>query len=185
MPPPIPGGVVTTVNGKADMNVPTDDKDLDEQYELEMRSLGIKPVKEKEVTGEAQKQKDYYAGFRSCVVLMWMFMNFALAAGILNSAGLDRMTNNDAETERKRSQVYLAVVLWSVAGLSAFRFLGCTWFLILRLVSFCCIRLWAGFADEVWCSFVGCRVARPTMGVVSRFQWRRGSFLRVVLGWSV
>lgn len=123
------------------MNVPTDDKDLDEQYELEMHSLTVKPVKEKEVTSESQKQKDYYAGFRSCVVLVWMFTNFALAAGILNTAGLDRLTTDDAATERKRSQTYLAVVLWSVAGLSAFRFLGCTWFLILRMVSLRCVHL--------------------------------------------
>lgn len=142
------------------MNVPTDDKDLDEQYELEMRSLGVKPVKEKEVTSESQKQKDYYAGFRSCVVLMWMFMNFALAAGILNSAGLERITSNDAETEKRRSQIYLAVVLWSVAGLSAFRFLGCSWFLILRMVSllcpicFCVVRL---VLLTGWCSFAECR----------------------------
>lgn len=133
VPPPIKGGTVTTVDGKADMNVPTDDKDLDEQYESELRSLAIKPEKEIEKPSETQKQKDYYAGFRSCVVLVWMFTNFALAAGILNSAGLDRMTDNDAAVESQRSKVYLAVVLWSVAGLSAFRFLGCSWFLILRL----------------------------------------------------
>lgn len=135
MPPPIKNGAVTTVNGKADMNVPTDDKDLDEQYEAEMRLLGVKPVIEKEVTSETQKQKDYYAGFRSCVVLAWMFTNFALAAAILNSAGLERISKNDAQVEQQRSRVYLAVVLWSVAALSAFRFLGCSWFLILRLVS--------------------------------------------------
>lgn len=117
------------------MNVPTDDKDLDEQYELEMHTLTVKPEKKEEVASESQKQKDYYAGFRSCVVLGWMFTNFALAAGVLNTAGLDRLTADDAATETKRSQVYLAVVLWSVAGLSAFRFLGCSWFLILRMVS--------------------------------------------------
>ncbi|KAL0639315.1 hypothetical protein Q9L58_001541 [Maublancomyces gigas] len=133
VPPPIKDGAVTTINGKANMNVPTDDKDLDEQYELEMHTLTVKPEIPKEVASESQKQKDYYAGFRSCVVLGWMFTNFALAAGVLNTAGLDRLTNDDQATETKRSQVYLAVVLWSVAGLSAFRFLGCTWFLILRM----------------------------------------------------
>lgn len=168
------------------MNVPTDDKDLDEQYELEMRSLGVKPVKEKEEISVSQKQKDYYAGFRSCVVLMWMFMNFALAAGILNSAGLERISTNDSETERKRSQVYLAVVLWSVAGLSAFRFLGCTWFLILRMVSLRFIRLWG----SVWltrCGLVPWSVGRQGCFLASSpIWWRRGrlffssSFLRVV-----
>lgn len=117
------------------MNVPTDDKDLDEQYEAELKVLAEKAVIEEEKPSETQVQKDYYAGVRSCVVLVWMFSNFALAATILNSAGLERASSNDQESEAKRSRIYLAVVLWSVAGLSAFRFIGASWFLILRMVS--------------------------------------------------
>ena len=76
-------------------------------------------------------------------MLVWIFSNFALAATILNGAGLDRLTvgkdglpeaDNAAVVEAERSTIYLSIVLWSVAGLSAFRFLGATWFLIVRLV---------------------------------------------------
>ena len=85
-----------------------------------------------------EKQVDYYKGVRSGVVLFWIFSNFALSAVILNSAGLDRVTlkpGEDAKAEEtRRSTIYLSIVLWSVAGLSAFRFLGATWFLIVRLV---------------------------------------------------
>ncbi|KAL7270270.1 hypothetical protein RUND412_007031 [Rhizina undulata] len=132
-PPPIKNGSVTTKDGKADMNVPADDKDLDEQYEAEMQVLSVKPPKVVEAPDEGQIQKDYYAGVRSGVVLAWIFTNFALSATILNSAGLERATNNDAASETERSNIYLAVILWSVAGLSAFRFLGASWFLILRM----------------------------------------------------
>jgi len=135
VPPPIKNGAVKTVDGKADMNVPTDDKDLDEQYEAEIKVLAEKFVPEPEKPNDAQIQKDYYAGVRSCVVLVWMFSNFALAATILNSAGLDRASGDAEKSAQERSKIYLAIVLWSVAGLSAFRFLGATWFLILRMVS--------------------------------------------------
>jgi chitin synthase len=134
VPPPIKNGAVKTVDGKLDMNVPTDDKDLDEQYLAELKVLTEKAVVEEEKISDSQKQKDYYAGVRSCVVLAWIFSNFGLAAGILNSAGLDRISVDDQKTEKERSRIYLAIVLWSVAGLSAFRFIGATWFLILRMV---------------------------------------------------
>jgi chitin synthase len=142
VPPPIKNGKVTTTDGKADLNVPSDDKDLDEQYEAEMRVLSTRAVvKVKEVDDvqkekdDLQKQKDYYAGVRSGVVLAWMFTNFALAAVILNSGGLNRLASGNEEmVAGQRSAIYLRVVLWSVAALSAFRFIGATWFLVLRLV---------------------------------------------------
>jgi chitin synthase len=137
VPPPIKDGAIKTdASGKTTVNVPSDDKDLDSQYEAEMAVLATKAIVEKKEVNEAQKQKDYYAGVRSGVVLAWMFTNFALAAGVLNSAGLDRLVKGNGQViESERSKIYLAVVLWTVAALSAFRFLGCTWFLVIRLVS--------------------------------------------------
>jgi chitin synthase len=136
VPPPIKNGEVTTAGGEADLNVPSDDKDLDEQYEAEMSVLSKPAEKEVKKVNEMQAQKDYYAGIRSGVVLAWIFTNFALSAVILNSAGLDRLgASDDQSVEGTRSKIYLRVILWSVAALSAFRFLGATWFLILRLVS--------------------------------------------------
>lgn len=136
VPPPIVGGTVKTSDGQASVSVPGDDKDLDEQYEAEMNVLSKKAVAEVRKVDETQSQKDYYAGVRSGVVLAWMFTNFALAAAILNSAGLDRLVSGDDDSvESARSKLYLAIILWTVAALSAFRFLGCTWFLVLRMVS--------------------------------------------------
>jgi chitin synthase len=50
-------------------------------------------------------------------------------AVVLSTAGLERVSTD----ETKKSTIYLAVVLWSVAGLSAFKFLGAMWFLIVRM----------------------------------------------------
>lgn len=124
------------------MNIPSDDKDLDAQYEAEMAVLATKFEPPKKTINKEEAQVDYYKGVRSGVVLFWIFSNFALSATILNSGGLERLTvakGEDAQAvQARRSIIYLSIVLWSVAALSAFRFLGATWFLILRLVRISC-----------------------------------------------
>lgn len=125
--------------GKVDVNIPTDDADLNTQYENEMRVLAVKAPKEVKVASPSEKQEDYYKGFRSAVVLIWMFCNFALAAVVLSTAGLERVVVKGKESSTQRSTIYMAVVLWSVAGLSLFRFVGACWFLTVRMVSPHCI----------------------------------------------
>ena len=119
--------------GKVDVSIPTDDGDLNAQYENEMKVFAVKAEKEVKVPSASEKQEDYYKGFRSAVVLVWMFCNFALAAVVLSTAGLERVDVKSNDTQR--STIYMAVVLWSVAGLSLFRFIGAMWFLIVRMVS--------------------------------------------------
>ena len=120
--------------GRVDVNIPQDDGDLNAQYEAEMKKIEQKAPKEVKVIKESEKQEDYYKGFRSAVVLAWMFCNFLLAATVLSTAGLDRVNLKSNETQR--STIYMAVVLWSVAALSLFRFCGAVWFLVVRLVSY-------------------------------------------------
>lgn len=70
-----------------------------------------------------------------------MFCNLALCAAVLNTSGFQNLyiaktptldANGQDATASTRSEIYLAVILWSVAGLAAFRFVGSFWFLILR-----------------------------------------------------
>jgi chitin synthase len=117
--------------GKVDVNIPTDDTDLNAQYEAEMRKIVTKAPVEQRIPSPSEKQEDYYKGFRSQVVLLWIVCNFGLVAVVLSTAGLERITTNS--NENTKSAVYLAVVLWSVAGLSFFKFVGAMWFLIVRL----------------------------------------------------
>lgn len=123
--------------GKVDVNIPQDDGDLNAQYDAEMIKIAQKAPKEIKSVSDEEKQEDYYKGFRSSVVLVWIFCNFALAAVVLSAAGLERInTDEDPDnTDDQRSTIYMAVVLWSVAGLSLFRFIGAMWFLIVRMVS--------------------------------------------------
>ncbi len=99
-----------------------------------MAKIAEKAPKDVKVITTAERQEDYYKGFRSAVVLAWMFMNFALSAVVLSTGGLERVQLGSKE-DGQRSTIYMAVVLWTVAGLSAFRFGGAVWFLVVRFVS--------------------------------------------------
>lgn len=124
--------------GKVDVNIPQDDGDLNAQYESELAKFAMKPPKEVAVISEEEKQADYYKGFRSAVVLAWVFCNFALGAVVLSAAGLETLQSNSTNSQsvaNHRSMIYMSVVLWSVAGLSLFKFTGAMWFLVVRMVS--------------------------------------------------
>ena len=116
-------------DGKVDVTIPTDDADLNQQYLSEVQVFSSKAPPEKRVFTASEKQEDYYKGFRSAVVLIWMGCNIALVAVVLSTSG-DQTLRLDGETEdNTKAQIYMAVVLWSVAGLSAFRFIGVSHFL--------------------------------------------------------
>lgn len=131
---------VNTKDGQGKTDLP-DEGDLNAQYQREVSLFSQKHVEVKSAPTPAQlqeKQMDYYRGVRTGVVLIWMITNFALAAVVLSAGGLDRITpgksaEDQAEQEQERSNVYMSVVLWSVAALSAFKFLGALWFLIVRM----------------------------------------------------
>jgi chitin synthase len=127
-----PGGMV-------DVMIPQDDGDLNAQYTAELRRFAQKPEKVVVKQNKADQQEDYYKSFRSNVVTAWMITNFILVAAVLNISGFERI--DTSKTTQQNSTIYLAVILWSVAGLSLFRFTGACWFLVVRLVSIIpCLR---------------------------------------------
>jgi len=126
-----------------------------------LAKFATKPPKEKPNISEEDRQADYYKGFRSAVVLAWVFCNFALGAVVLSAAGLETFDNtsstnstNQDKTQTERSMIYMEVVLWSVAALSMFKFIGAMWFLVVRMVSFICCSLHA-WAHTNWVQFRG------------------------------
>ncbi|KFY28642.1 hypothetical protein V493_02825 [Pseudogymnoascus sp. VKM F-4281 (FW-2241)] len=120
-------------DGKVDVTIPTDDADLNQQYLSEVGVFASKAPPEKRVFSASEKQEDYYKGFRSSVVLIWMGCNIALVAVVLSTGGESNLTLDGATADNSKANTYMAVVLWSVAGLSAFRFLGAMWFLVVRM----------------------------------------------------
>jgi chitin synthase len=125
--------VKVKADGKVDVSIPTDDGDLNQQYAAELKLIESKAKKEIRVVSDSEKQEDYYKGFRSFVVLFWVGCNIALVAVILGTNGNSSLTVGGSEEDNTKATTYLLVILWSVAGLSAFRFIGAMWFLIVRM----------------------------------------------------
>ena len=121
--------------GKVDVNIPQDDGDLNSQYDEQMKVISQKPPPETNKISAADAQEDYYKNFRTNVVIVWLISNLLLISVIL-STGLDQLDpGNKDQTEQNRSIIYMQVVLYAVAGLSLFRFIGAMWFLVVRMVS--------------------------------------------------
>ncbi|KAF9927298.1 Chitin synthase, class 1 [Mortierella alpina] len=111
------------------VDVPTDEKDINEHYQLALDSL-LDRVEEAPQKRDAKtKQEDYYKAFRTRLVILWCASN-ALLVSIITYSGENRTGTYDA-----RSKAYLGFVLWSVAFLSAFRFIGSVVYILLRLIS--------------------------------------------------
>nr|AAF00101.1 chitin synthase 3 [Neurospora crassa] len=129
---------VNTKDGQGKTDLP-DEGDLNASYERELQVFSRKYVKPVTAPTSAQleeKQMDYYRGVRSMVVLVWMITNFALCAVVLSTAGLERIDPEEGSQEQqttKRATIYMSVVLWSVAVLSGFKFVGACWFLVVRM----------------------------------------------------
>ncbi|ODO12122.1 hypothetical protein I350_00908 [Cryptococcus amylolentus CBS 6273] len=119
------GAVKSSSDNKdeVDVDLPVEQKDINAVYAAELGVLSTKAPKEVTVVSEDQKQEDYYKNFRTNVLLAWTMSNGALTAAILQSSS---GTSSVATT-------YMGVLLYTVAGLAFFRFLGSTIYLIVRL----------------------------------------------------
>jgi chitin synthase len=111
----------------------------DIQYAKELSLLSEAPEEEVVTAKPDDIKKSYYASVRSGIVMGWIFSNLALCTLVLKAGSIGVITKSavtEEQAEAKNSGIYLFVVLWSVAALSAFRFVGSLWFLVHRKVSF-------------------------------------------------
>ncbi|KAF8948706.1 Chitin synthase, class 1 [Haplosporangium gracile] len=115
--------------GEVTVDVPTEDTDINDSYMKAVGSLREKTVEQEQKRDAKTKQEDYYKAFRTRLVLLWCASN-GLLVSIVTYSG-----SNLTGTYDSRSKTYLGFVLWSVAFLSAFRFVGSVAYIILRLVT--------------------------------------------------
>ncbi|KAI8381355.1 chitin synthase 1 [Radiomyces spectabilis] len=111
-----------------EVELPTEQKDLNEQYEeacLDLRKIVQEPVVHRDAK---TKQEDYYRSFRTRLVLAWIITNLALVAVVTNTHELIWLGSYE-----ERTNFYLGIILWSVAGLAAVRFLGAVLYLIMKI----------------------------------------------------
>lgn len=109
---------------KVVMEMPTEQLDIDSGYDEALRNLRDRIEEPEPPTPESQLQEDYYRAVRTYMVSIWMVCNALLAMIVSDVYGTTSGANN----------VYLAIILWSVAALAAFRAVGSTAFAILNLI---------------------------------------------------
>jgi chitin synthase len=139
------GVVKVGSDNKVEVDVPSKDEDIDHEYDRVLKILAKPRPEEKQKRDASTKQEDYYKSFRTRVVLAWLISNLALIVGILHSN--TSITGISVSGSPTTANVYLTVgmslidieiltfslVLWSVAALAAFRFIGSMLYLIIRL----------------------------------------------------
>jgi len=139
------GVVKVGSDNKVEVDVPSKDEDIDHEYDRVLKILAKPRPEEKQKRDASTKQEDYYKSFRTRVVLAWLISNLALIIGILHSNS--SITGISVSGSQTTANVYLTVgmslldieiltfslVLWSVAALAAFRFIGSMLYLIIRL----------------------------------------------------
>lgn len=114
--------VVMKRDGMVEVSLPSDQLDIDTGYDNVLHSLRERiPTHDGNVSA-AVRGTDYYRNIRSLVVLIWMICNLLLVMLITQFWNLDRPGNN----------VYLQIVVWSMAVFAACRSIGSSIFLIQR-----------------------------------------------------
>lgn len=193
---------------KLEVEVPTSLSDIDRKYNESVQLLekphvdipyeNLSPaaqlLKQEEIKSQKEESnKDYYALFRSSVVLIWIFTNLIVVIVVLNLSGLEAVDSDSTSTSTStptsaataesltrllsrrtienvsgyiaevyelvarqaadsgasdnsqnctelgsggstiRTEIYLTVILWCVAALAAYRFIGAMLYLLFRL----------------------------------------------------
>lgn len=117
-------------DGTFDVKIPVLKEEINQSYLNQLEKIK-KPLEKSESGGEATNE-DYYAFIRSMTVLVWMFSNFLIIALVLETGGFNQFAADADLQKTSRSEIFLTVILWTVAFMALFRFVGCIYYLIGR-----------------------------------------------------
>lgn len=118
-------GTAKTIDGKTVLlDMPSEQLDIDSGYDAALRNLRDRLEVPEPPLSDAQMQEDYYRAVRTYMVSIWMIANLILAMAVSEVYGVDSGGTN----------VYLSIILWSVAGLALIRAVGSTVYALLHLI---------------------------------------------------
>lgn len=141
------GKIQSKEDGTVKMEIPISSKEIEANYNKYREVLDTpKPEEKEDESSFEEKKTSYYAKVRSLVIIIWIMSNFIIVAVVLETGGIgqyesiDKITSPDSTVNTvsilsDRSTVYFSIVLWLVAFMAAFRFLGCCFYLIKRIVN--------------------------------------------------
>ncbi|KAF9892337.1 Chitin synthase, class 2 [Aspergillus nanangensis] len=118
-------GAARIVNGSiVEVEMPSEQLDIDSGYDAALRNLRDRLEVPEPPVSESQLQEDYYRAVRTYMVSVWMVANVILGMAVSEVYGVDAGGTN----------VYLAIILWSVAVLALIRVIGSTTYAVLLVV---------------------------------------------------
>ncbi|PKY05611.1 chitin synthase A [Aspergillus campestris IBT 28561] len=118
-------GAARIINGSiVELEMPSEQLDIDSGYDAALRNLRDRLEVPEPPVSENQLQEDYYRAVRTYMVVIWMTANVILAMSVSEVYGVESSGTN----------VYLAIILWSVAILALVRVIGSTTYAVLLLV---------------------------------------------------
>ncbi|KAG8897291.1 Chitin synthase, class 2, partial [Tulasnella sp. 403] len=120
-------------NEMLEVQLPTAREDVDALWAASRNTLRNKPPPEKEHRDAATKQADRDRNTRTNVVLVWVGTNMAMIL-IFTSTTFTNWVANVSGKTGSTFNPYLIFLFYSLAGLSAVRFFGSSFYLILRLL---------------------------------------------------
>jgi chitin synthase len=127
------GAAKVREDGSYDVAIPIHQEAINQSYLNQLEK--IKRPQEPPQSSGGQSNEDYYAFVRSMTVLVWMFTNFIIIALVLETGGVSDFEASSGlpVTKDLRAKVFLTVILWLVAFMALFRFIGCTLYLFQRI----------------------------------------------------
>lgn len=123
------GSATIREDGTFDVKIPVLKEEINQSYLNQLEK--IKDPQAPSKGGSDGTNEDYYAFIRSMTVLVWMFSNFLIVALVLETGGVNQLSKKK-DNVSSRSKAFLTVILWTVAFMALFRFIGCTVYLIRR-----------------------------------------------------
>ncbi|KAL4769695.1 chitin synthase A [Aspergillus nidulans var. acristatus] len=118
-------GTARVINGSiVEVEMPSEQLDIDSGYDAALRNLRDRLEVPDPGVSESQQQEDYYRAVRTYMVSVWMVANVVLAMAVSEVYGVGSSGTN----------VYLAIILWSVAVLAIIRAIGSTAYAVLYLI---------------------------------------------------
>ncbi|KAG9236600.1 chitin synthase 1 [Amylocarpus encephaloides] len=133
-PPELAHAKIDPKTGEKTAEPGLDNTDLDILYSSALTDFSTTYTAPPSKPNARDVEEGYNKAFRSYVVLVWMFCNAGLVAVVLNVGGLNRLNiSKGADHEASIETTYLKVILWSVAGLSFFKFVGAMYYKVQRI----------------------------------------------------
>ncbi|SCU93156.1 LAFA_0F14972g1_1 [Lachancea sp. 'fantastica'] len=136
------GKIHSKEDGTVKLEIPVSAMEIDANY-LKHCEILKNPAAEEEddELSLEEKKTSYYAMVRSVVIILWVISNFVIVAVVLETGGIgqyESLNSSSTATQTtvsilpQRSTVYFSVILWLVAFMAAFRFIGCCVYLTKR-----------------------------------------------------